>query len=151
MTVLPHRWLLRAPGNLRARLGALLKIRAPDLSSPSKPPKKELTSAKNWKIPMRRNSDRPACVATRQRQDAEIISPTRCYRLLLVVFRSAIVRRRKESGSPWFQSWLPSPRRGHGSETETSGARLQKRPRQRWSREVTRPHREPSRDGQVLP
>ena len=49
MTVLPHRWLLRAPGNLRARLGALLKIRAPDLSNPSKPTEKELTSAKNWK------------------------------------------------------------------------------------------------------
>jgi hypothetical protein len=31
-----------------ARLGAFLKIRAPDLSNPSKPPKKELTSA-NWK------------------------------------------------------------------------------------------------------
>jgi hypothetical protein len=30
-------------------LGALLKIRAPDLSNPSKPPKKELTSAKNRK------------------------------------------------------------------------------------------------------
>src|SRR6266404_2339389 len=29
------------------------------------------------RILMRRNSDRPACVATRQRQDAEIISPTR--------------------------------------------------------------------------
>jgi hypothetical protein len=67
VTVLPHRWLLRAPGNLRARLGALLKIRAPDLSNPSKPTEKELTSAKNWKILMRRNSDRPACVATRQR------------------------------------------------------------------------------------
>jgi hypothetical protein len=40
---------LRAPGNLRARLGALLKIRAPDLSNPSKPTEKELTSAKNWK------------------------------------------------------------------------------------------------------
>jgi hypothetical protein len=49
VTVLPHRWLLRAPGNLRARLGALLKIRAPDLSNPSKPTEKELTSAKNWK------------------------------------------------------------------------------------------------------
>ena len=49
MTVLPHRWLLRAPGNLRARLGALLKIRAPDLSNPSKPTEKELISAKNWK------------------------------------------------------------------------------------------------------
>ncbi len=57
--------------------GALLKIRAPDLSNPSKPTEKELISAKNWKILMRRNSDRPACVATRQRQDAEIISPTR--------------------------------------------------------------------------
>jgi len=32
-----------------ARLGALLKIRAPDLSNPSKPTEKELTSAKNWK------------------------------------------------------------------------------------------------------
>src|ERR1700683_4346834 len=60
--------------------------------------RKELISAKNWKILMRRNSDRPACVATRQRQDAEIISPTRRYRLLLVVLRSASVRRRKESG-----------------------------------------------------
>lgn len=49
MTVLPHRWLLRAPGNPRARLGALLKIRAPDLSNPSKPNEKELTSAKKWK------------------------------------------------------------------------------------------------------
>ena len=49
MTVLPHRWLLRAPGDLRARLGALLKIRAPDLSNPSKPIEKELISAKNWK------------------------------------------------------------------------------------------------------
>jgi len=39
--------------------------------------RKELISAKNWKILMRRNSDRPACVATRQRQDAEIISPKR--------------------------------------------------------------------------
>jgi hypothetical protein len=67
VTVLPHRWLLRAPGNLRARHGALLKIRAPDLSNPSKPTEKELISAKNWKILMRRNSDRPACVATRQR------------------------------------------------------------------------------------
>ena len=42
--------------------GALLKIRAPDLSNPSKPTEKELISAKNWKILMRRNSDRPACV-----------------------------------------------------------------------------------------
>src|SRR5579864_63905 len=58
----------------KGALGALLKIRAPDLSNPSKPPKKELISATNWKILMRRNSDRPACVATRQRQDAEIIS-----------------------------------------------------------------------------
>ena len=33
MTVLPHRWHLRAPGNLRARLGALLKIRAKGLSN----------------------------------------------------------------------------------------------------------------------
>jgi len=49
VTVLPHRWLLRAPGNLRARRGALLKIRAPDLSNPSKPTEKELTSPKNWK------------------------------------------------------------------------------------------------------
>jgi hypothetical protein len=40
-----------------------------------KPIEKELISAKNWKILMRRNSDRPACVATRQRQDAKIISP----------------------------------------------------------------------------
>src|ERR1035438_9389060 len=31
------------------------------------------------------------------------------------------------------------------------GARLQKRPRQRWSRVVTNLHREPSRDGQALP
>jgi hypothetical protein len=36
-----------------AALGALLKIRAPDLSNPSKPTEKELTSAKNWKILMR--------------------------------------------------------------------------------------------------
>ena len=42
MTVLPQRRLLRVPGNLRARLGALLKIRAPDLSHPSKPTEKEL-------------------------------------------------------------------------------------------------------------
>jgi hypothetical protein len=49
VTVLPHRCLLLAPGNLRARLGALLKIRVPDLSNPSKPTEKELTSAKNWK------------------------------------------------------------------------------------------------------
>jgi NAD(P)-dependent dehydrogenase (short-subunit alcohol dehydrogenase family) len=42
-----------------------------------KPIETELTRAKNWKILMRRNSDRPACVATRQRQAAEIISPTR--------------------------------------------------------------------------
>src|SRR5580692_6627093 len=65
--------------------------------------------------------------------------------------RSAIVRRRKESGSPWFQSWLPSPPRGCDWESGTSGVRLQKRPRQRWSLEVMRPHREPSRDGQALP
>ena len=32
-----------------AALGALLKIRAPDLSNPSKPTEKELTTAKNWK------------------------------------------------------------------------------------------------------
>ena len=67
MTVLPLRWLLRVPGNLRARLGALLKIEAPDLSTPSKPTTKELTSAKNWKDSDARNSDRPACVAARQK------------------------------------------------------------------------------------
>ena len=33
--------------------------------------RKKNCCAKNWKILMRRNSDRPACVATRQRQDAE--------------------------------------------------------------------------------
>jgi hypothetical protein len=49
-----------------------IKIRAPDLSNPSKPTEKELISAKNWKILMRRNSDRPACVATRQRPDGSI-------------------------------------------------------------------------------
>src|SRR5437879_12687330 len=38
-----------AMGILRARLGALLKIRAPDSSNLSKPTEKELTSAKNWK------------------------------------------------------------------------------------------------------
>src|ERR1700757_3875877 len=67
-------------------------------------------------------------------------------RRIVKVLRSAIVRHRKESGSPWFQSWLPSPRREYGSETETSGARLQKRPRPRWSRVVTGPHREASHD-----
>ena len=35
--------------------------------------------------------------------------------------------------------------------SETSGVRLQKPPRQRWSLIVTRLHREPSRDGQALP
>ena len=49
----------------KGALGALLKIRAPDFSNPSKTTEKELISAKNWKILMRRNSDRPACVATK--------------------------------------------------------------------------------------
>jgi len=35
------------------------------------------SAAAEQSLPGRRNSDRPACVATRQRQDAEIISPTR--------------------------------------------------------------------------
>src|ERR1700722_1787997 len=64
---------------------------------------------------------------------------------------SATERRRKEPDSPWFQSWLPSPPRGCDWESGTSGVRLQKRPRPRWSRVVTHPHREPSRDGQALP
>src|SRR5260370_20766031 len=111
------RWLLQAPGNLRARLGALLKIRAPDLSNPSKPTEKELTSAKNWK-----DSDaakqrshglcRDKAEARRRNHLSYTMIPP-----APVVLRSAIVRRRKESGSPWFQSWLPSPRRGHGCET----------------------------------
>ena len=64
---------------------------------------------------------------------------------------SAIERRRKGPDSPWFQSWLPSPRRGYGWGSETSGARLQKRPRPRWSPAVPHRHRVPSHDGQGLP
>jgi len=45
----------------------MVKDKGSGLIKPSKPTEKELTSAKNWKILMRRNSDRPACVATRQR------------------------------------------------------------------------------------
>jgi hypothetical protein len=52
---------------------------------------------------------------------------------------SAIARRRKGPDSPWSQSWLPSPRRGYGSGSETNGAQLQKQPRPRWS--PAAPHR----------
>src|ERR1700734_89110 len=55
----------------------------------------------------------------------------------------AIERRRKEPDSPWFQSWQPSPRRGYGWGSETNGARLQKRPRPRWSLAVPHRHRVP--------
>jgi hypothetical protein len=64
---------------------------------------------------------------------------------------SAIERRRKEPDSPWFQSWLPSPRRGYGWGSETSGARLQKRPRPRWSPAAPHRHPVPSHEGQHLP
>ena len=57
--------------------GAALRIVKDKGSGLIKPTEKEVISAKNWKVLMRRNSDRPACVATRPRQDAEIISPTR--------------------------------------------------------------------------
>src|ERR1700722_1299106 len=55
----------------------IVKDKGFGLIKPSKPTEKKIIRAKNWKILMRRNSDRPAWVATRQRQDAEIISPTR--------------------------------------------------------------------------
>src|SRR5258708_39152843 len=42
--------------------------------NPSKPAEKKLISAKNWKILVGRNSDRPACVATSQRQDAQTVA-----------------------------------------------------------------------------
>src|SRR5205807_7108543 len=45
-------------GYTKGLVSALLKIRAPHLSNPSKPTEKELIGAKNWKILMRRNSDR---------------------------------------------------------------------------------------------
>jgi hypothetical protein len=69
-------WLLRAPGNPRARLDALSKIRAPGLSNPSKPTEKEPTSAKNWKILMRRNSGAPGLC----RDKAEASSLGRSFR-----------------------------------------------------------------------
>src|ERR1700719_4480695 len=65
--------------------------------------------------------------------------------------RSAIVRRRKESGSPWFQSWLPSPPRGCDWESETSGARLRKRPRLRCSPAWPDRHQAQSHEGRDLP
>ena len=48
MTVLLHA-ALASSWKSKGALGALLKIRAPDLSNPSKPTGKELISAKNWK------------------------------------------------------------------------------------------------------
>jgi hypothetical protein len=51
----------------------------------------------------------------------------------------AIENCRKELDLSWFQSWFRSPRRGYGWGSETRGARLQKRPKARWSSAV--PHR----------
>jgi hypothetical protein len=48
VTVLLHA-ALASSWKSKGALGALLKIRAPDLSNPSKPTGKELISAKNWK------------------------------------------------------------------------------------------------------
>ncbi len=45
----------------------IVKDKGSGLIKPTETHRKELISAKNWKILMRRNSDRAACVATRQR------------------------------------------------------------------------------------
>src|SRR5450631_1092351 len=43
----------------------IVKDKGSGLIKPIETHRKELISAKNWKILMRRNSDRPACVATK--------------------------------------------------------------------------------------
>src|ERR1700688_1345635 len=53
----------------------IVKDKGSGLINPSKPAEKELISTKNWKILMRRNSDRPACVATRQRPGEIDLTP----------------------------------------------------------------------------
>jgi hypothetical protein len=50
----------------------IVKDKGSGLIKPIETHRKGPISAKNWKILMRRNSDRPACVATRQRPDGSI-------------------------------------------------------------------------------
>jgi hypothetical protein len=75
----------------------LLKIRAPDLSNPSKPTEKDLTSAKTWKDSDAAKQRTPACIATRQRPGE--IDFTLQYPTLLILMADA-----KPSWSALFHS-----------------------------------------------